>query len=376
MRTQQLASGASLHAALDTTLTALAGLLSHVDSSGLCTLLPAPQSKATSPVTSPTSRHDAGDKGHTTPPLLQPLLHPELFYPHLTPELRNRLVALLLHMCAAAGQGAFAACLLPWLVPLFDMAERDRGWFGADAADPAHAASDAQHDAASMTDRGYWDVVWLLYPEAVDAVGLPVLRDMLRDWKALERGLQARYGWTPLLGSVVPRATPALLLGGGGDVLPGMLLLLRRDAHLCCLPPSTGTQAQTSTPRDWHWLPADSDIAQRTAAAPWPVPPSATTIGTRTQTGDTQHIDHASMRRHVLGAALAPEQSPGAQLEGPQRGVQGAGGQRGRGLAAHCGGCEGGSAGGGRGALLAAGRPPSRCVLTMVLTIDCVIRPM
>ena len=201
----------------------------------LAALLPSPQpTAATSPATSPSAhRRPPPDRApSTSPPLLGPLLRPERFYPHLTPELRNRLVALLLQLCSAAGQGAFGSHLLPWLVPLFDLQERDRGWFGADALDPAtptsaKVGSAAGHghttgDVPAITaDRGFWDVVCLLYPEAVDAVGLPVLRGMLRDWRALELGLQARYRWTPPLGSTVPRATPPVLLSAPSGVWGG-----------------------------------------------------------------------------------------------------------------------------------------------------------
>lgn len=45
---------------------------------------------------------------------------------------------------------------------------------------------------ASFEDSGFWDLVYLLYPEAAEAVGLHLLRELVHNWQAIERELAVR----------------------------------------------------------------------------------------------------------------------------------------------------------------------------------------
>lgn len=38
-------------------------------------------------------------------------------------------------------------------------------------------------------DSGYWDLVYLLYPEAVEAAGLGLMHELVSSWPFLERTL-------------------------------------------------------------------------------------------------------------------------------------------------------------------------------------------
>ncbi len=205
-------------------------------------------------------------------------------------------------MCGAAGGGAaFAQHVLPWVVGVFDMPPRDRGWFGVtqqasgdekiNRGDAGKIHENAQRSERGRMDKdedvdgvydvhesGYWDVIHLLYPEAVDAVGLSTLRGMLGMWKPLEAGLRIGYGWAPAAGSEVPRETPVLQLawyksnsahpphvrsGSGGTT----------NVH------AGGSTSGAMHVRAWQWLPYDNDLTQRTQGAPWPTPPSSTAVG-------------------------------------------------------------------------------------------------
>lgn len=46
-----------------------------------------------------------------------------------------------------------------------------------------------------MEDSGYWDLVYLLYPEAVEAAGLGLVHELVSSWPFLERTLAV--GCTP-----------------------------------------------------------------------------------------------------------------------------------------------------------------------------------
>jgi hypothetical protein len=46
--------------------------------------------------------------------------------------------------------------------------------------------------AADEAESGYWDVVYLLYPELAEAAGLGVLHDLVSTWPLIERNLAVR----------------------------------------------------------------------------------------------------------------------------------------------------------------------------------------
>lgn len=41
-------------------------------------------------------------------------------------------------------------------------------------------------------DGGYWDLVYLLYPEAAEAAGLGLLHELVSSWPLIERTLAVR----------------------------------------------------------------------------------------------------------------------------------------------------------------------------------------
>lgn len=43
--------------------------------------------------------------------------------------------------------------------------------------------------AADEAESGYWDVVYLLYPELAEAAGLGVLHELVSSWPLIERNL-------------------------------------------------------------------------------------------------------------------------------------------------------------------------------------------
>lgn len=50
-------------------------------------------------------------------------------------------------------------------------------------------------------DSGFWDLVYLLYPEAAEAVGVRLLRELVPNWAATERELAVRFLLSSTLGS-------------------------------------------------------------------------------------------------------------------------------------------------------------------------------
>ena len=165
----------------------------------------------------------------------------------LSPRLRVRLAALLLHAAARVGGGAnddgVAAQLAPQVVPLFGAAPSERSaWGVADDApcDDAAAAGDtglmppaspprglparmaaaltgsvdgarspsvtpaAPHNppplsplCAPAPESGYWAVVHALYPDIAASVGPAVLRGAVPRWAAVEATLADAFGWIP-----------------------------------------------------------------------------------------------------------------------------------------------------------------------------------
>jgi len=117
------------------------------------------------------------------------------------------------------GEQAFRDGLLPQLVPLFtcpialraaygnafhsEAASAPGGSSSVTAGGAARAASgrvttqdaggDEDGDAggdAGHGDSGYWDLVYILYPEAVETVGLEEAHDFVPGWEALEHALK------------------------------------------------------------------------------------------------------------------------------------------------------------------------------------------
>lgn len=185
--------------------------------------------------------------------LLQPALHAAA-----TPQLRNRVAGLLLQACKmAGGRELFTAELLPQLLPVFTCTPALRAAYGSslpppqpqppqpgdaggdgdgaatpDPYDLEAAISNAQRAAGARAagrgggwpsvfaagalgllrpaaatvddteDSGYWDLVYILYPEAIDAVGPDALRDAVPNWSNLETTLmvifcvpEERFAW-------------------------------------------------------------------------------------------------------------------------------------------------------------------------------------
>lgn len=46
-------------------------------------------------------------------------------------------------------------------------------------------------------DTGFWDLVYILYPDFAEAAGVGALRELVPHWTLLEKTLMARYAWAP-----------------------------------------------------------------------------------------------------------------------------------------------------------------------------------
>lgn len=121
----------------------------------------------------------------------------------------------------AGGEQAFRDGLLPQLVPLFtcpialraaygnafhsEAASAPGGSSSVTAGGAAQAAAgkvttqdaggDEDGDAggdAGHADNGYWDLVYILYPEAVETAGLEEAHDFVPGWEPLEHALKVR----------------------------------------------------------------------------------------------------------------------------------------------------------------------------------------
>ena len=46
--------------------------------------------------------------------------------------------------------------------------------------------------AADEAESGYWDMMYLLYPEMAEAAGMGVLHDLVSSWPLIERSLAVR----------------------------------------------------------------------------------------------------------------------------------------------------------------------------------------
>ena len=68
------------------------------------------------------------------------------------------------------------------------------------AGAPAQQGRQAQGATISETEAaesGYWDLVYLLYPELAEAAGLGLIRQLVQTWPALERALTVRAPSSP-----------------------------------------------------------------------------------------------------------------------------------------------------------------------------------
>lgn len=62
---------------------------------------------------------------------------------------------------------------------------------GAHQSDVCYATHELQAGHA-----GYWDLVYILYPEFVDVLGLQAVHDLLPSWQGIEANLEVRGGLT------------------------------------------------------------------------------------------------------------------------------------------------------------------------------------
>ncbi|KAK9824404.1 hypothetical protein WJX72_010051 [[Myrmecia] bisecta] len=149
------------------------------------------------------------------------LLYPR-HHPLLTSQLLNRIAGLLLQASKLAGNEQALACdLLPQLLPIFTCSPSQRALYAS--AQPASARATPRLPSTNRADvaapeaqvgheedSGYWDLVYILYPELAEAVGLALLRDLVPNWALLERTLAARFGWAPSKGQTAQPASRLL----------------------------------------------------------------------------------------------------------------------------------------------------------------------
>lgn len=55
-----------------------------------------------------------------------------------------------------------------------------------------HVGSEAGSRQADSEDSGYWDLVYLLYPEAAEAAGLGLVHELVSSWPLIECTLAVR----------------------------------------------------------------------------------------------------------------------------------------------------------------------------------------
>ena len=61
---------------------------------------------------------------------------------------------------------------------------------------------------ADEAESGYWDVVYLLYPEMAEAAGMGVLHELVSSWPLIERSLAV---WPPLVAHCRANSEPQIL---------------------------------------------------------------------------------------------------------------------------------------------------------------------
>ncbi|KAL0031838.1 hypothetical protein WJX79_010539 [Trebouxia sp. C0005] len=59
----------------------------------------------------------------------------------------------------------------------------------------SRVASEAEN--VREEDTGFWDLVYILYPDFAEAAGVGPLRELVPHWTLLEKTLMARYAWAP-----------------------------------------------------------------------------------------------------------------------------------------------------------------------------------
>ena len=88
--------------------------------------------------------------------------------------------------CKIAGGGTVVSTeLVPQILPLFACSGASRRDFGS--ALPSPRASAPQ--AGQADDSAFWDLVYVLYPELVEAVGSVTAHQLVHLWRPLEAGL-------------------------------------------------------------------------------------------------------------------------------------------------------------------------------------------
>ncbi|DBB03865.1 TPA: Spectrin beta chain, non-erythrocytic 5 [Trebouxia sp. C0004] len=55
----------------------------------------------------------------------------------------------------------------------------------------------SEADSVREEDTGFWDLVYILYPDFAEAAGVGALRELVPHWTLLEKTLMARYAWAP-----------------------------------------------------------------------------------------------------------------------------------------------------------------------------------
>lgn len=76
--------------------------------------------------------------------------------------------------------------LIPQVLPLFSYNVGQCNQFGTTR--PSQTGT----SAAEADDSAYWDLVYVLYPEALDSIGQAVLHQQVPSWKMLEAQLLVR----------------------------------------------------------------------------------------------------------------------------------------------------------------------------------------
>jgi hypothetical protein len=118
----------------------------------------------------------------------------------------------------AGGDEVFGMEVLPQIIPIFTTPPAQRALYGSSTPAPAPLSPRAvansgnpnvgfrmalalalavgegpngipRNPVAAAEDSGFWDLVYLLYPEAAEAVGLALLRELVHNWAQLEREL-------------------------------------------------------------------------------------------------------------------------------------------------------------------------------------------
>lgn len=86
----------------------------------------------------------------------------------------------------AENSNAATQTLLVQLLPLFGCNQAGRVAYGSSI--PLAAAARKQTSEAEQS--GYWDLVYILYPDLLERLGAKLLRELVSDWPAIERALE------------------------------------------------------------------------------------------------------------------------------------------------------------------------------------------